>query len=273
MGASRDLTISVFVEATLVLACRLGAGRGTTDLRGVIAGTAGTEVWTSPALALAAVTFVLVVVAETGRQPVDNPDTHLELTMIHEGPLLEYAGRDLAYLRGRRLRATGLCSCLRRRCSCPIRRRVAAAWLPLLLVVMRGARPDRDARGQDADPARSATALDRCGAALLGVVAWLVEATSGAITWMLVALGLGVVVVRRRSVAVALVSVQALRWPPSPPRRRRAATRWLTAAALAARAASPCSCCSSSRARASCVCARGSPRSRARASPSRSRSR
>ena len=37
-------------------------------------------------------------VAETGRQPVDNPDTHLELTMIHEGPLLEYAGRDLAYL-------------------------------------------------------------------------------------------------------------------------------------------------------------------------------
>jgi formate hydrogenlyase subunit 4 len=39
-----------------------------------------------------------VVVAETGRQPVDNPDTHLELTMIHEGPLLEYAGRDLAYL-------------------------------------------------------------------------------------------------------------------------------------------------------------------------------
>jgi formate hydrogenlyase subunit 4 len=39
-----------------------------------------------------------VLVAETGRQPVDNPDTHLELTMIHEGPLLEYAGRDLALL-------------------------------------------------------------------------------------------------------------------------------------------------------------------------------
>jgi len=37
-------------------------------------------------------------VAETGRQPVDNPDTHLELTMIHEGPVLEYAGRDLALL-------------------------------------------------------------------------------------------------------------------------------------------------------------------------------
>ena len=47
---------------------------------------------------VAAVAFALVVIAETGRQPVDNPDTHLELTMIHEGPLLEYAGRDLAYL-------------------------------------------------------------------------------------------------------------------------------------------------------------------------------
>ncbi|MBV8259038.1 MAG: NADH-quinone oxidoreductase subunit H, partial [Actinobacteria bacterium] len=50
------------------------------------------------ALALAAVSAALVAVAETGRQPVDNPDTHLELTMIHEGLLLEYAGRDLAYL-------------------------------------------------------------------------------------------------------------------------------------------------------------------------------
>jgi formate hydrogenlyase subunit 4 len=64
----------------------------------MIAGTAGTSVWSNPALGLAAVAFALVVVAETGRQPVDNPDTHLELTMIHEGPLLEYAGRDLAFL-------------------------------------------------------------------------------------------------------------------------------------------------------------------------------
>jgi len=64
----------------------------------MIAGTAGGSVWSGPALGLAAVAFALVVVAETGRQPVDNPDTHLELTMIHEGPLLEYAGRDLAML-------------------------------------------------------------------------------------------------------------------------------------------------------------------------------
>jgi formate hydrogenlyase subunit 4 len=99
MGASRDLTLSVFVEATFVLSLAVGAlVAGTTDLRGIVAGTAGTGVWGTPALALGSVAFAFVVIAETGRQPVDNPDTHLELTMIHEGPLLEYAGRDLAYL-------------------------------------------------------------------------------------------------------------------------------------------------------------------------------
>jgi formate hydrogenlyase subunit 4 len=99
MGASRDLTLSVFVEATMVLSLAVTAlVAGTTDLRGVVAGSAGINVWENPALALAALAFALVVVAETGRQPVDNPDTHLELTMIHEGPLLEYGGRDLAYL-------------------------------------------------------------------------------------------------------------------------------------------------------------------------------
>jgi formate hydrogenlyase subunit 4 len=99
MGASRDLTVSVFTEGALVLSLSVGAlVAGTTDLTGVIAGTAGTEAWTSPGLALGAVGFALVVLAETGRQPFDNPDTHLELTMIHEGPVLEYGGRDLALL-------------------------------------------------------------------------------------------------------------------------------------------------------------------------------
>jgi formate hydrogenlyase subunit 4 len=99
MGASRDLTISVFVEIGLILSVAVPALIAhSTDLREMVAATAGTHVWSSPALALGAVAFAAVAVAETGRQPVDNPDTHLELTMIHEGPLLEYAGRDLAYL-------------------------------------------------------------------------------------------------------------------------------------------------------------------------------
>ena len=98
-GASRDLAVSVAVEAALVLALASAAlGASTTDLRGMAAAGAGVHAWSNPAQALALLAFAFVVVAETGRLPVDNPDTHLELTMIHEGPLLEYAGRDLAYL-------------------------------------------------------------------------------------------------------------------------------------------------------------------------------
>ena len=99
MGASRDLTLGVFVEVPLVLALGVAAlVAGTTNLVVVAARTAGTVPWSGPGLALAGLAFGIVVLAETGRQPVDNPDTHLELTMIHEGPLLEYAGPDLAFL-------------------------------------------------------------------------------------------------------------------------------------------------------------------------------
>jgi formate hydrogenlyase subunit 4 len=98
-GAARDLTLAVAVDAVLVLALAVAAlEAGTTDLPSMVAGTAGAAVWETPTLALGTLAFLLVVVAETGRQPVDNPDTHLELTMIHEGPLLEVGGRDLAYL-------------------------------------------------------------------------------------------------------------------------------------------------------------------------------
>jgi formate hydrogenlyase subunit 4 len=99
IGACRDLMVSVHAEGTLILATAVAVlAAGTTDLRGMIAATAGGEVWSGPLLIFGGVAFALVLVAEIGRQPVDNPDTHLELTMIHEGPLLEYSGRDLAYL-------------------------------------------------------------------------------------------------------------------------------------------------------------------------------
>jgi formate hydrogenlyase subunit 4 len=63
----------------------------------------------TPAGLLAVVALVVVVLAETGRLPVDNPSTHLELTMIHEGMILESAGRDLAWLElGSWLRLTAL---------------------------------------------------------------------------------------------------------------------------------------------------------------------
>jgi formate hydrogenlyase subunit 4 len=95
MGAGRDLTFAVAVEAVLLVVLVVVAlPTGSTDL--VVLSGAGE--WSEPAHWAAALAFGLVVLAETGRQPVDNPDTHLELTMVHEGPLLEYAGRDLAYL-------------------------------------------------------------------------------------------------------------------------------------------------------------------------------
>ena len=99
MGAARDLMVAVFGEALLVLALLLAAlPAHSTDLAAMTAAAAGSAPWSEPAHWCGALAFALVIVVETGRQPVDNPDTHLELTMIHEGPLLEYAGRDLAYL-------------------------------------------------------------------------------------------------------------------------------------------------------------------------------
>lgn len=99
MGSSRDLTFGLFVEGLLLLVLVVAAlPHGSTDLRLLSDAGAGWHVWGKPAHWSAALAFAFVVLAETGRQPVDNPDTHLELTMVHEGPLLEYAGRDLAYL-------------------------------------------------------------------------------------------------------------------------------------------------------------------------------
>jgi formate hydrogenlyase subunit 4 len=95
MGAGRDLTFAVAAEAVLLLVLvTVALPTGSTDL--VALSDAGA--WSEPGHWAAALAFGLVVLAETGRQPVDNPDTHLELTMVHEGPLLEYSGRDLAYL-------------------------------------------------------------------------------------------------------------------------------------------------------------------------------
>ena len=99
MGASRDLTFAILGEALIVLVVLLAAmPAGGTDLREMWGAAGGADIWGAPAHWCGLLAMGLVVLLETGRQPFDNPDTHLELTMIHEGPLLEYAGRDLALL-------------------------------------------------------------------------------------------------------------------------------------------------------------------------------
>jgi formate hydrogenlyase subunit 4 len=94
MGTSRELAFASLVEPALMLALfALALPAGSTAL-GALVGSGSVSV--AQVLALAA--LFIVAIAETGRLPVDNPDTHLELTMAHEGMLLEYAGRPLGLL-------------------------------------------------------------------------------------------------------------------------------------------------------------------------------
>jgi formate hydrogenlyase subunit 4 len=98
MSSSRDVAISALVEPGLVLALAGAAlAAGSSDLGAIsVFGIGQGGGLLVPGHLLAAAAFAIVVVAETGHQPVDNPDTHLELTMIHEGMLLEASGRSLA---------------------------------------------------------------------------------------------------------------------------------------------------------------------------------
>jgi formate hydrogenlyase subunit 4 len=98
MGASREITIAALVEPTILLAVfALSMPAGSANLGALVAHTIthpGQVVSLAAVLAFAA--LVIVIVAETGRLPVDNPATHLELTMVHEAMVLEYAGPRLA---------------------------------------------------------------------------------------------------------------------------------------------------------------------------------
>ncbi len=95
-GSSREMTVAILVEPMMMLALFTAAiSAGSTNIA-TIAAAQGAVYSPSHVLALSA--FVVAIIAETGRVPVDNPDTHLELTMIHEGMVLEYSGRYLALM-------------------------------------------------------------------------------------------------------------------------------------------------------------------------------
>lgn len=97
MGSSRAMTIGALSEpALLVAVIALSIQAHTSNLPTIVADTIAHTAWIStPTRLLALVALVIVVIAETGRLPIDNPNTHLELTMIHEAMTLEYAGSDL----------------------------------------------------------------------------------------------------------------------------------------------------------------------------------
>ena len=100
MGSSREMTIAAIAEPAMMLAIfTVAITAGSTDISHIVQ-VAQSPTWKvlNPTHVMAFAALFIVLLAETGRIPVDNPATHLELTMIHEAMLLEYSGRYLALM-------------------------------------------------------------------------------------------------------------------------------------------------------------------------------
>src|SRR5436189_5425388 len=99
MGASRDMTIAALAEPALMLGLFTSAlAAGSLNLGGLVRNVLQHGPAFHPSDLLAFAGLFIIVIAETGRIPVDNPATHLELTMIHEAMILEYSGPYLALI-------------------------------------------------------------------------------------------------------------------------------------------------------------------------------
>ncbi|GAB6067681.1 NADH-quinone oxidoreductase subunit H [Methylothermus subterraneus] len=99
MGSSREMLIASMAEpAMLMVVFTLAVSVGTTNLAAAIETLLHQPIMVRPSFVFAALALALVAVAETGRIPVDNPATHLELTMVHEAMILEYSGHHLALI-------------------------------------------------------------------------------------------------------------------------------------------------------------------------------
>ena len=99
IGSSREMMIASLAEpALLMIAFTLSLLAGSTQLSSVATYMQGPAAGLRVSLAMALVGLVMVAIAENARIPVDNPATHLELTMVHEAMILEYSGRHLAVI-------------------------------------------------------------------------------------------------------------------------------------------------------------------------------
>jgi formate hydrogenlyase subunit 4 len=100
MGSSRHMTVAALVEPTLLLSVYAFSIQAGTSTLSVIVETRllSPELIISPVSVLALVALSIAIMAETARLPIDNPGTHLEVTMLHEAMTLEASGRDLAWL-------------------------------------------------------------------------------------------------------------------------------------------------------------------------------
>jgi len=99
MGSSREVTIASLAEPAMLMGVfTLAMTVHSTNLAGMIGYLLTHPFQLYPSFVFAAMGLMLVAVAETGRIPIDNPATHLELTMVHEAMILEYSGRHLALM-------------------------------------------------------------------------------------------------------------------------------------------------------------------------------
>ncbi|QWR78808.1 respiratory chain complex I subunit 1 family protein [Candidatus Magnetomonas plexicatena] len=99
MGASREMMIASLTEPAILMAIfTVSLESKSTSLYHIVQTFYLGGMVLRPSIVFAAIAFILVVIAEAGRVPVDNPATHLELTMVHEAMILEYSGRHLALI-------------------------------------------------------------------------------------------------------------------------------------------------------------------------------
>ncbi|TAL24396.1 MAG: formate hydrogenlyase [Nitrospirae bacterium] len=99
MGSSREMTIASLAEPAMLMAIfTVSLASKSTSLSQMVQVIYSGQSVLRPSVAFALLAFILIALAETGRIPVDNPATHLELTMIHEAMILEYSGRHLALI-------------------------------------------------------------------------------------------------------------------------------------------------------------------------------
>jgi formate hydrogenlyase subunit 4 len=99
MGSSREMAISALIEPVIIVVfAALAFAFKTINLPDMFRGALASNVLVDPILILISISIFIVIIVESARAPVDNPETHLELTMIHEAMILEQSGKNLAMM-------------------------------------------------------------------------------------------------------------------------------------------------------------------------------